>query len=190
MHFTQSNTGYVYFIQSINGGPIKIGSAFNVQRRLKQLQTGNPDMLILLHATTGGKRFEFFLHSKFEKYNKRDEWFYPEDEILKFISELKNEDEKFGLIHCLKDFVKDKKYNLSSIEIDTIDHLLNTAIIPYTSIEQKSKYWHVMDDYLGYLKEFPFWLVCKRKLNCYVYEGRQDKDRIMRKKHNVVIKNF
>jgi len=190
MHFTLSNSGYVYFIQSINGGPIKIGSAYNVHRRLKQLQTGNPDLLILLHATTGGKRFEYFLHKRFGKYNKRDEWFFENDEIVKLISELKNEDNQFGQILCFKDFVKERAYNLSSSDVDLLEHLLNASILPSDSIEQKVKYWNIMDGYLEYQKEFPNSMVHKRSLNCFVFEGRQTEDRLMRKKHNVVLKNF
>jgi len=39
---------YLYFIESGNGGPVKIGCAKDVQHRLCYLQIGNPNKLYLL----------------------------------------------------------------------------------------------------------------------------------------------
>lgn len=83
----------MYFIQGENGGPIKIGVTDNIDKRLKQMQTGNPEKLILLHLTYGGRNLEEELHLKFSQYLYRGEWFNPAKEILEYIEELKIRDE-------------------------------------------------------------------------------------------------
>ena len=117
MYFTLSNSDDVYFIQSANDGPIKIGYTTNVQRRLQELQTANPEELTLLHYTTGGRRFELYLHEKFREYNKRDEWFFPNIEIIKYIEKLKIEDEQYGKIKSLRNFLKSEDYTFNDEEV-------------------------------------------------------------------------
>jgi hypothetical protein len=66
----------VYFIQSGGeGGPIKIGHAINVERRLASLQTASPQELTLLHAVDGGEKLENDLHIMFYEHWIRGEWF-------------------------------------------------------------------------------------------------------------------
>lgn len=190
MHKTISNAGYVYFVQAETGGPIKIGSANNVKRRLKQLQTGNPELLVLLHSTTGGKRLERSLQESFKKYNKRDEWFFPDDSIVEFIYEIKFEDDEFGYIQSLRDFINEKSYNINKNKIELMEHLLNGSILSNHTFEEKLEYWTIMDDYLEYLKSFPDWMVHKRLLNTFINEGRQTKDLSFRKQHEIIIRNF
>lgn len=43
---------YVYIIQQDSDGPIKIGKADNIDKRIKQMQTGNPFALELAHSFT------------------------------------------------------------------------------------------------------------------------------------------
>ena len=73
---------YVYFIQDGrgNGGPIKIGKAKDVEKRLSILQIGNPRKLTLLAAIKckscgDAIRLEKELHKKFSNYQLRGEWF-------------------------------------------------------------------------------------------------------------------
>ncbi|MGE8037957.1 GIY-YIG nuclease family protein [Lysinibacillus sp. NPDC093692] len=156
MYFTLSNSDDVYFIQSANDGPIKMGSGTSVQRRLKELQTANPEELTLLHCTTGGKRFEFYLHEKFRKYNKRDEWFFPNIKIIKYIEKLKIQDKKYGKIKSIRNFLKSENYNLDKEEIIVLEKLINLAVLEMqsTSMEMKERFWRIIDDYLEYLKSF------------------------------------
>ena len=65
----------IYFIQSINGGPIKIGLAENPVQRLKSLQTGHPETLVLLTSIAGGRDVESALHSSLSDVRIRGEWF-------------------------------------------------------------------------------------------------------------------
>ena len=90
----------VYFIQSGNVGPVKIGVAKNVQKRLDALQTGNHMELKLItkiicegmvHAYAMEKKF----HRKFKKYHIRGEWFYPT--VLSFM--LPKENKRLDVEH-------------------------------------------------------------------------------------------
>ena len=77
----------IYFIQA--GGPtgaIKIGSAHNVQERLKTMQIGSAEQLkILLTIPNAGKAMERHLHKVFKPYRIHGEWFTPARELLHFI---------------------------------------------------------------------------------------------------------
>lgn len=71
----------VYFIQSEHGGPIKIGTSRlgGVRSRLKSLQGGNPERLVILRLVLGGPRLEKRLHRQFASDRVRPgcEWFNP-----------------------------------------------------------------------------------------------------------------
>lgn len=83
------NSGYVYFIQGVYGGAIKIGKSKDPEMRLKALQTGYPDTLRILLLIPGYTKIEQQLHEEFEQYRLNGEWFKPEKPILDKIKELK-----------------------------------------------------------------------------------------------------
>ena len=79
--------GYIYFIA--NKDKIKIGYTKNsVEKRLKQLQTGNDEYLVLLGFLRGGPEEEKMLHKQFAQYRIRQngEWFFPSEELLEYIN--------------------------------------------------------------------------------------------------------
>jgi hypothetical protein len=80
---------YVYFIQGVNGGPIKIGHSANPQRRLKDLRTSQP--LRILATMMGGRKKENELHRLFSSSRTHGEWFEPTRELLSFIDEVNND---------------------------------------------------------------------------------------------------
>jgi len=77
--------GFVYFIQSGNNGAIKIGYTKDVDRRIKELQTSNPEKLNLLLKVGAEPNDEKVMHDKFKKYCINLEWYSPSDELIKFI---------------------------------------------------------------------------------------------------------
>ena len=81
---------FVYFIQC-NGpkGPIKIGIARDVRKRIAHLRIANPYKLVALVAVEAPITTESLLHGKFLKHRIRGEWFRPARPLLKFIEELK-----------------------------------------------------------------------------------------------------
>lgn len=65
----------VYFIQSGPRGPIKIGVAENVHKRMAMLQVGNPAPLALMAAVPGSFELERDLHARFSCGRIAYEWF-------------------------------------------------------------------------------------------------------------------
>lgn len=81
--------GYVYFIQGQCGGAIKIGYSVNPEKRLKELQTGYPDTLVMLLMIPGSEATERALHRQFEASRLKGEWFRPDACIIEKIKEFK-----------------------------------------------------------------------------------------------------
>lgn len=82
--------GFVYLIGEIdNGNKYKIGStrAKDINKRLKQLQTGNSNQLFIkeYYETSKPFKLETMLHNRFKEYNVIGEWFELEkDDIESF----------------------------------------------------------------------------------------------------------
>lgn len=72
----------VYFIQSGDDGPIKIGIADDPVTRLRHIQTGSPERLTLLGTLHGGQDREKVLHAYLAAFRHRGEWFKPCAEVL------------------------------------------------------------------------------------------------------------
>lgn len=75
----------VYFVQCGVVGPIKIGSAGDVTRRVAALQTGTPERLRVIARAPGvGVEGERELHRRFAHRRIRGEWFRPSPDLLNF----------------------------------------------------------------------------------------------------------
>ena len=68
---------YVYFIQRVTGGPVKIGKAERPDRRLSALQVANLDELVIRAVCLGGRPAARVLHDHFAESLIRNEWFEP-----------------------------------------------------------------------------------------------------------------
>jgi hypothetical protein len=79
---------YVYFIQSTEGGPIKIGKSDHPSRRLAGLQNGHPQELVIRAVALGGHAAETLLHQHFERSRLRGEWFMPTKELMAIVDKL------------------------------------------------------------------------------------------------------
>ncbi len=65
----------VYMIRQGERGPVKIGTAKDVARRLGTMQSGNHERLILLRMFEGGVAEERLLHKAFADHRITGEWF-------------------------------------------------------------------------------------------------------------------
>lgn len=65
----------VYFLQSEDGGPIKIGRSDDVAKRILQMQMARPDKLVLLAAVPGEYADETRIHRAFAAERVYGEWF-------------------------------------------------------------------------------------------------------------------
>ena len=81
---TGNNAGYVYFVQRITGGAIKIGFTMNVTERVRQLQTAVEVPLRLLGFMRGAPELETSLHDAFSAYRLTGEWFEPAPELVDY----------------------------------------------------------------------------------------------------------
>lgn len=77
----------VYFFQSGESGPIKIGVTNNIRRRRDMIQTGAVERIVNLGSYAGDKAEETALHVRFAAHRIRGEWFRPADELLEWIGE-------------------------------------------------------------------------------------------------------
>jgi hypothetical protein len=72
-----------YFIQGVDGGPIKIGKSKDVARRLSDMQGHSPVRLAILGVINSD--IEEYLHKKFSHLRIRREWFSPDNSLIEFI---------------------------------------------------------------------------------------------------------
>jgi hypothetical protein len=98
----------IYFIADDFNGPVKIGITANIDRRIGQLQTGNPRSLKLMgfiktESRKGDREIENALHKKYRDNNISGEWFllYP-DEVLDEIRKFPNRGFLAKSENCLK----------------------------------------------------------------------------------------
>lgn len=73
---------FVYLLADEDNEFMKIGTTTKLFSRIKDIQTGNPRELRIIGLMKGGKKEEEELHERFNRYRKRGEWFYYNDEIL------------------------------------------------------------------------------------------------------------
>ena len=103
---------YLYVIKSgvtINA-PIKIGVAINVERRLDELQTGNPNELVVMYKIPMNSRSHAYytesrLHKQLNRYHIRGEWF-----MHRAINKIK-------IKELLKDREHEKLFNENDLEM-------------------------------------------------------------------------
>ncbi len=77
----------VYLIQSLEDSTFKIGTSKHPEKRLKQIQTGNPTKLKLFdtYESEIAVKIETALHHLLSHYKREGEWFeIPLNEAIKF----------------------------------------------------------------------------------------------------------
>lgn len=80
----------IYFIQQGDDGPVKIGYATVIEKRLRALQSASPHQLKVIGSMQGSVIDERKLHIQFSKHRLQGEWFEPDIEIIKYASECNN----------------------------------------------------------------------------------------------------
>lgn len=77
----------VYFIGA--GSRVKIGYSSDPEKRLTELQVGNPDRLTILATLDGGAVLENTIHAAFARDRLDGEWFRISRELLELINEIR-----------------------------------------------------------------------------------------------------
>ena len=94
--YKQESERHVYFVKA-HTGEVKIGVAFNIEKRLNSLQAAHPHPVVLLASTVGGKPVEAHYHRRFREHWIRGEWFRPHPEIMAEIRLLRSAEQNVGL---------------------------------------------------------------------------------------------
>lgn len=82
---SQSNSGYVYFIEAVGLDRVKIGFSKDPARRRTELQTGCPCDLFVRAVMPAQAFMEGSIHRLFDEYRLDGEWFHLVDELRDFI---------------------------------------------------------------------------------------------------------
>ena len=80
--------GFVYFIRINGRGPVKIGFAIAVKKRISQLSVGTHKKPVLIASMMGTQKTEKKLHAKYEKLRIKGEWFRYTGDLKVFIESL------------------------------------------------------------------------------------------------------
>ena len=86
--YSDVECSWLYFIQGIQTGLIKIGKTGGVvSTRQFYLQVGSAEQLVLLKAVQYPDEvdWEALVHEEFDEYRVRGEWFQPSDSLMDFI---------------------------------------------------------------------------------------------------------
>lgn len=76
----------IYFLQPVDGGPVKIGTSENVEARHRQLEAHYGVPLALLATMPGGRAEEAEVHAQFDHLRLgRTEQFRPAPELMAYI---------------------------------------------------------------------------------------------------------
>jgi hypothetical protein len=82
---------FVYFIKPVGmAGPIKIGCAMDLARRLNVLEACSPFLLEVAASVSGGLRLERQLHAYFAAIRVHREWFRAAPDLLDLIKQIRN----------------------------------------------------------------------------------------------------
>lgn len=94
----------VYIVEEEKSKRVKIGyTSGDVWSRIDQLQTGNPEPLVLVKEYRDeGRDFEKRLHRKFQNYRLMGEWFDPKGDLWNYLADIKNKQNR----QYLRDFMK------------------------------------------------------------------------------------
>jgi hypothetical protein len=76
--------GYVYCFRETEGAEryVKVGYSVNPEKRIAEVQTGNPRILEIVGYFPGTEEDERALHKQFGPSNKLQEWFRPTPALL------------------------------------------------------------------------------------------------------------
>lgn len=85
---TECGRGYVYFLQPVGGGLIKIGQTISPYKRFNELKNSSPvalGLLMLLKVTGSSRSAEIEFHRRFSHLRAHGEWFRPAPELADLV---------------------------------------------------------------------------------------------------------
>lgn len=89
--------GFVYAIQAVDGGPVKIGWSEKPEKRLGQLQTGHHSELRVVDSFPATQAHELQLHTLLAASAIRGEWFEDTPQLWEAVSTARRQAERENL---------------------------------------------------------------------------------------------
>jgi len=105
-------TAYIYLAQQVGSNLYKIGSSYDPDSRIKQLQTANGEKIQLIETFETSYKFklEKSLHRKFIQHQTLGEWFaLREEDVLNFIKICKIQEDYFNLLIENNTYIQDRE---------------------------------------------------------------------------------
>lgn len=84
--FEREASSRVYFIEAVGLDLIKIGYAFDLQKRFTAMMTASPAPLSLLGVMPGGPRREMEIHDRLSDHRAHGEWFHKTPEVMAVVA--------------------------------------------------------------------------------------------------------
>lgn len=108
--------GFIYLIENVVGNEVrhKIGFTKDLERRVKQLDTGNPgEMNIIKHfETKWNRKLESYIQRTYSIKNVKNEWFNLSDnDVNEFLDECEKTEVMFDMMYKENYFFR-KNYKL------------------------------------------------------------------------------
>lgn len=119
----------IYYIRNGEKGPVKIGfTASSAHKRMKQLQTGQPEKLIMLGTSPGEMIDEQSIHRELKDYCLNGEWFDAKPELMSVIKKVIDKQLSWFHFRILraKSLIKDReelKELFSSLSKEALERL-------------------------------------------------------------------
>lgn len=131
----------IYFIRRSDGtGPIKIGRAIDVERRLAQLRLHYGQPLMLLATMEGGRQEEREIHARFASLRMgRTEQFQPAPELLAFIDRPASVESNHNTIEAMEPAKKSMP-----IPLDPEIHRLLRAVAGMNGVSMSAYIHHLV----------------------------------------------
>jgi hypothetical protein len=117
----EGGEGVIYFLQSIEGGPIKIGFTDDLMQRHRQLEKHYARPLALLATMEGGADREAEIHRQFDHLRfGRTEQFRPGPDLMAFIGRplLVHPNPDTVEVMLSRSAAEDAEFGLTAVKID------------------------------------------------------------------------
>lgn len=163
----------IYFIQAHDGGPIKIGWAKNIDKRIAEIQRMSPSQLRVLNTFDSSEEDERILHKYFKRIRLYGEWFEPTDELLAFVQnphkvELPPKPKPEFVKQVLDGELESVPYYPDKTTVASTAAYLKTS--PFTVLRLIKRHSIQAKKFCG------IWLVDKRSVDDYI-ERNKDKEK-------------
>lgn len=143
----------MYFIQHGDYGPIKIGTAYDPEHRLRELQCGNPEQLHIRYTMPGDRSTEGEFHRRFKDWRLQGEWFgggAQSAAILAFAAGIKEDIDELSRTDGEVEFIGDAKWPITAQErLDLrydIERLFLRHFKPGEIADELNFYWRFLTE--------------------------------------------